>query len=187
MQRRERLESAYILPSDAAEAVLVGRVWSNAAGGPCPVLIRNGLVLDLTGLSPTMSGLFELDNLAEQLAANTDLAELGTLDQFLSGEAGRLLAPVDLQAVKAAGVTFADSMLERVIEEQAKGDAGRAQTIREKLAPVLGDSLRGLVADPSRPARSRHCSRTWASGRNIWRSGSAPMLRSSPRPSPCLR
>lgn len=146
MQRRERLESAYILPSDAAEAVLVGRVWSNAAGGPCPVLIRNGLVLDLTGLSPTMSGLFELDNLAEQLAANTGLAELGTLDQFLSGEAGRLLAPVDLQAVKAAGVTFADSMLERVIEEQAKGDAGRAQTIREKLAPVLGDSLRGLVA-----------------------------------------
>ncbi|MBB5277309.1 fumarylacetoacetate (FAA) hydrolase family protein [Rhizobium rosettiformans] len=146
MQRRERLESAYILPSDAAEAVLVGRVWSNAAGGPCPVLIRNGLVLDLTGLSPTMSGLFEIDNLAEQLAANTDFAELGTLDQFLSGEAGRLLAPVDLQAVKAAGVTFADSMLERVIEEQAKGDAGRAQTIREKLAPVLGDSLRGLVA-----------------------------------------
>jgi fumarylacetoacetate (FAA) hydrolase family protein len=146
LQRRERLESAYILPSDAAEAVLVGRVWSNAAGGPCPVLIRNGLVLDLTGLSPTMSGLFEIDNLAEQLAANPDLAELGTLDQFLSGEAGRLLAPVDLQAVKAAGVTFADSMLERVIEEQAKGDAGRAQTIREKLAPVLGDSLRGLVA-----------------------------------------
>lgn len=146
MQRRERLESAYILPSDAAEAVLVGRVWSNAAAGPCPVLIRNGLVLDLTGLSPTMSGLFEIDNLAKQLAANTDLAELGTLDQFLSGEAGRLLAPVDLQAIKAAGVTFADSMLERVIEEQAKGDAGRAQTIREKLAPVLGDSLRGLVA-----------------------------------------
>ncbi|MBA4798192.1 MAG: fumarylacetoacetate hydrolase family protein [Rhizobiales bacterium] len=146
MQRRERLESAYILPSDAAEAVLVGRVWSNAAGGPCPVLIRNGLVLDLTGLSPTMSGLLEIDNLAEQLAAKTDLAELGALDQFLSGEAGRLLAPVDLQAVKAAGVTFADSMLERVIEEQAKGDAGRAQTIREKLAPVLGDSLRGLVA-----------------------------------------
>lgn len=146
MQRRERLESAYILPSDAAEAVLVGRVWSNAAGGPCPVLIRNGLVLDLTGLSPTMSGLLEMDNLVEQLAAKTGLAELGTLDQFLSGEAGRLLAPVDLQAVKAAGVTFADSMLERVIEEQAKGDAGRAQTIREKLAPVLGDSLRGLVA-----------------------------------------
>lgn len=93
-----------------------------------------------------MSGLLEMDNLAEQLAAKTGLAELGTLDQFLSGEAGRLLAPVDLHAVKAAGVTFADSMLERVIEEQAKGDAGRAQTIREKLAPVLGDSLRGLVA-----------------------------------------
>ena len=89
MQRRERLESAYILPSDAAEAVLVGRVWCNAAGGPCPVLVRDGLVLDLTGLSPTMSGLFEIDNLAEQLAASAGLGELGTLDQFLSGEAMR--------------------------------------------------------------------------------------------------
>ena len=75
------------------------------------------------------------------------------LDQFLSGEAGYLLAPIDLQAVKAAGVTFADSMLERVIEEQAKGDAGRAQAIREKLAPVLGDSLRGLVAGSEQAAK----------------------------------
>ncbi|ODS55010.1 MAG: fumarylacetoacetate hydrolase [Agrobacterium sp. SCN 61-19] len=153
MQRRQSLESVYILPEDSSQAVLVGRVWSKAAGGPCPVVVRNGTLYDLTGISPTVSGLFELEDLAERLMADESLPALGTLDQFLSGEAGHLLAPIDLQAVKAAGVTFADSMLERVIEEQAKGDAGRAQAIREKLAPVLGDSLRGLVAGSEQAAK----------------------------------
>lgn len=153
MQRRQSLESVYILPEDSSQAVLVGRVWSKAAGGPCPVIVRNGTLCDLTGISPTVSGLFELEDLAERLMADESLPALGTLDQFLSGEAGHLLAPIDLQAVKAAGVTFADSMLERVIEEQAKGDAGRAQAIREKLAPVLGDSLRGLVAGSEQAAK----------------------------------
>ncbi|MFN3502733.1 MAG: fumarylacetoacetate hydrolase family protein [Allorhizobium sp.] len=153
MQRRQSLESVYILPEDSSQAVLVGRVWSKAAGGPCPVVVRNGTLYDLTGIAPTVSGLFELEDLAERLVAEESLPALGTLDQFLSGEAGHLLAPIDLQAVKAAGVTFADSMLERVIEEQAKGDAGRAQAIREKLAPVLGDSLRGLVAGSEQAAK----------------------------------
>ena len=153
MQRRQSLESVYILPEDSSQAVLVGRVWSKAAGGPCPVVVRNGTLCDLTSISPTASGLFELEDLAERLVADESLPALGTLDQFLSGEAGHLLAPIDLQAVKAAGVTFADSMLERVIEEQAKGDAGRAQAIREKLAPVLGDSLRGLVAGSEQAAK----------------------------------
>ena len=153
MQPGERLESAYILPEDASEALLVGRVWSNAAGGPCVVLVRNCEVLDLTAIATTASGLFEIEDLAERLSSKSDLPVLGTLDSFLSGEAGRLLAPIDLQAVKAAGVTFADSMLERVIEEQAKGDAARAQAIREKLAPVLGDSLRGLVAGSEQAAK----------------------------------
>ena len=153
MQSGVRLESAYILPEDASEALLVGRVWSNVAGGPCVVLVRHGEVLDLTAMAPTVSGLFEIEDLAERLSSQRDLPVLGTLDDFLSGEAGRLLAPIDLQAVKAAGVTFADSMLERVIEEQAKGDAGRAQAIRKKLAPVLGDSLRGLVAGSEQAAK----------------------------------
>lgn len=153
MQRRESLKSVYILPSDPSDAVLVGRVWSNVAGGPCPVLVRDGRVLDLTALSPTVSGLFEIEDLAGHLATHDGLADLGALDQFLSGEAGHLLAPIDLQAVKAAGVTFADSMLERVIEEQAKGDAARANAIRAKLAPVLGDSLRGLVAGSEQAAK----------------------------------
>lgn len=140
-----------ILPDDAADALLVGRVWSKASAGPCPVLISGGRVLDLTSLAATMSALLEMGSLADVLRAAPGLTDLGTLDSFLSGDNGTVLAPVDLQAVKAAGVTFADSMLERVIEEQAKGDPSRAQAIRAKLAPVLGDSLRGLVAG-SEPA-----------------------------------
>lgn len=135
-----------ILPDDASQAILVGRVWSDAAGGPCPVLVRGGRLLDLTSLSATVSGLIEVDGIAALLAAATGMADLGSVDDALAGQGLQLLAPIDLQAVKAAGVTFADSMVERVIEEQAKGDSGRAQEIRDRLAPVIGDSLRGVVA-----------------------------------------
>ena len=146
------LRAESILPDDAANALLVGRVWSNVRGGPCPVLISNERVLDLTNIAATMTGLLETADIVARLRQARDLPDLGDLQSFLSKEAGHLLAPIDLQAVKAAGVTFADSMLERVIEEQAKGDPRRAQDIREKLAPVLGDSLRGLVAGSDQAA-----------------------------------
>lgn len=135
-----------VLPTDAAQAILVGRVWSEAAGGPCPVLVRGGRLLDLTSLSATVSGLMEIDGLAKRLAQAEGLADLGSVDDALAGRGLTLLAPIDLQAVKAAGVTFADSMVERVIEEQAKGDSGRAEAIRARLAPVIGDSLKGVPA-----------------------------------------
>ncbi|MEI2415903.1 fumarylacetoacetate hydrolase family protein [Orrella sp. JC864] len=140
------LAAADILPGDAAQARLVGRVWSDAAGGPCPVLVHEGRVHDLSGRAPTLSELLEQAELPRCFDDVRPYPELGTLDDFLSGRAGRLLAPLDLQAVKAAGVTFADSMLERVIEERAKGDPAQAQAVRERLAPVLGENLRGIVA-----------------------------------------
>ena len=135
-----------ILPDDP-DALLVGRVWSDAAGGPCPVLCRQGELYDLTALSPTMSGLLERDGLVDLLAA--DFPHLGPLDAVINlgdgtGRHGRLLAPCDLQAIKAAGVTFAGSMIERVIEERAKGDPARAEAIRAELAGILGGSLRGV-------------------------------------------
>lgn len=92
-----------------------------------------------------MSGLLERGDLAS-VVATADLPDLGSLDSFLDGSVGHLLAPIDLQAIKAAGVTFADSMLERVIEEQARGDSARAHEVRARLAPVIGDSLRGVQA-----------------------------------------
>jgi fumarylacetoacetate (FAA) hydrolase family protein len=146
------LSAQLILPQDVSNAVLVGRVWVKAVNGPCPVLLRNGEVYDLSSLSPTLSGLLELSDVVARLSDVTKFAVLGPLDQFLNGDAGELLAPADLQAVKAAGVTFADSMLERVIEEQAKGDPLRAQEIRGRLAPVLGDNLKGLVAGSEKAA-----------------------------------
>lgn len=147
------LKSGDILPEDAGEAILVGRVWSDTAGGPCPVLVRASRVLDLTSIAATSADLLEIDDIAMRLSQSSDLPDLGSVDDFLAGKGGRLLAPIDLQAVKAAGVTFADSMLERVIEEQAKGDSGRAQAIRGQLAPVLGDSLRGVVAGSEQAAK----------------------------------
>lgn len=140
------LTAADVLPEDSDQAILVGRVWSEALQGPCPVLVRRGRLFDLTALSATVSGLMEIDGLADRLSASDDLADIGALADALAGRGLRLLAPIDLQAVKAAGVTFADSMVERVIEEQAKGDSGRAQEIRDRLAPVIGDSLRGVAA-----------------------------------------
>ena len=141
-----QLSATDILPADP-DALLVGRVWSDAAGGPCPVLCRAGEIYDLTALSATMSGLLEREDLVDLLAA--DFPHLGPLDAFINlgdgtGRHGRLLAPCDLQAIKAAGVTFAGSMIERVIEERAKGDPARAEAIRAELSGILGGSLRGV-------------------------------------------
>ncbi|MCD2174259.1 fumarylacetoacetate hydrolase family protein [Rhizobium sp. C4] len=150
---RPPLTAATILPEDSDEALLVGRVWSKAADGPSPVILRAGRLLDLSGHVATIASLLEKPDVATWLSGLTGLADLGPLDAFLSGEAGELLAPVDLQAIKAAGVTFAGSMLERVIEEQAKGDSGRAEEIRKRLAPVLGESLKGVVAGSPEAAK----------------------------------
>ena len=149
MRSEHSLTPVNLLPKE--EACLVGRVWSRSAEGPCLVTVRGERLYDLTSFGPTMSLLLERDDLLDVVNSRS-LAELGALADYLDGSAGELLAPIDLQAIKAAGVTFADSMLERVIEEQARGDASRAQEIRARLAPVIGDNLRGLVAGSQKAA-----------------------------------
>lgn len=148
---RIALKSEQILPDDT-DAVLVGRVWAKAQDGPCLARVHQARVFDITPLGPTMSALLERPSLLADLKSGS-FADLGPLDAFLDGSAGELLAPVDLQAVKAAGVTFADSMLERVIEEQARGDASRALEIRKRLAPVIGDNLKGVAAGSEKAAQ----------------------------------
>ncbi len=152
MNSDNALSTHDILPQDVDNALLVGRVWSKEAQGPCPILLSGERVLDLSSMAATLSGLLELDKLVDLLKGASGFPDLGSLEEFLNGEAGELLAPTDLQAIKAAGVTFADSMLERVIEEQAKGDPLHAQEIRKQLAPVLGDNLKGLVAGSEKAA-----------------------------------
>lgn len=151
MTGQQVLAASSVLPEDAERALLLGRVWSIAQNGPCPVMIRDGRVFDLSPVAATMSALLERPDLP-QLIARPGHADLGALDGFLDGSLGRLLAPVDLQAVKAAGVTFAGSMVERVIEEQARGDHARAAEIRTRLEPVIGASLRDLRAGSDKAA-----------------------------------
>ncbi|MEJ8566229.1 fumarylacetoacetate hydrolase family protein [Elongatibacter sediminis] len=137
------------LPEDAGTALLLARAWSPEAGGPVPLLIRDGHVLDISALAPTISQLCEGPNLAARLraAAGRDLGPVSTVfappawarNDTDAGLA--LLSPVDLQCIKACGVTFAVSVLERVIEEQAGGDLRAAERIRATLAERLGDRL----------------------------------------------
>ncbi|PNG59021.1 MULTISPECIES: fumarylacetoacetate hydrolase family protein [unclassified Variovorax] len=149
------LSPATSLPRDAERATLIGRLWQPDAG-PTPVAVHDGGLHDLTRLAPTASQLLELDDpvgLVRQALRDNDAPRIAALDAALanSDEARRdpelpwLLAPCDLQAVKASGVTFVASLLERVIEEQARGDASRAEAIRAALGGVLGDNLAGIV------------------------------------------
>jgi len=147
-----------ILPVDGDSSRLIGRVWSASESGPCVVLIDGQQVRNLNCLSPTVSGLLDREDLLNALNAVDSFPVLAALDDFLPDEsgspglAGELLAPSDLQPIKAAGVTFAQSMLERVIEEQVKGDPSKAAAIRARLLPVVGESLRGVQAGSEKAA-----------------------------------
>lgn len=147
MARRITIEET--LPRDAAQAVLVGRVWlPGPQGGPTPVVVRNGQLFDLSALHPTITSLLDLPDPADAVR-RAEGASLGLVADWLAStcEHGpdpsyrHLLAPNDLQVVKAAGVTFAASMIERVIEEQARGDAAKAETVRQSVAHLADAGL----------------------------------------------
>lgn len=150
MQLAPLLDKAQVLPTDAAEAVLIGRVWlPGDPPGPTPVLIRDAEVHDLSSLAPTVSQLLELYDLARQLKLLDGLPLIGRADPLLAasvagGKGARFLAPVDLQVIKASGVTFVTSLLERVIEEQARGDPSRAQAIRARIETLVGGDLSAI-------------------------------------------
>ncbi len=149
------------LPADADQAVLLGRVYVPALGGPVPVGVRGDELVDLSVLAPTTSQLCNLDDPAAAVRAAADLPRIGSLAEILANsdqdgrDAGRpwLLAPCDLQAIKAAGVTFVASMLERVIEEQARGDAAKAQSVRTAIVAVIGDNLARIRPGSAEAAR----------------------------------
>ena len=139
--------AASILPADAESAVLVGRVHVGAVDGPSVVTIRDGLVVDLSAHFATMSMLTELPDPASAVCSVSGPV-LGSLDDALLGALEpaahspiALLSPIDLQAVKAAGVTFVVSMLERVIEERSAGDPARAELFRGEIRELIGRDL----------------------------------------------
>src|SRR6266566_2482371 len=153
------------LPSDWRSATLLGRAWiPGNRGGPSPSTVRpDGTVIDLAANCPTVSVFLEWDDVAGTVrtAATTATGRaIGTIEALLSNSRPdyddakpRLLAPCDLQAIKAAGVTFIASTLERVIEEQARGDASRAEGIRARLTGILGDNLASVRPGSEEAAR----------------------------------
>ncbi|KEO58049.1 fumarylacetoacetate hydrolase family protein [Thalassospira permensis] len=137
-----------ILPDDHGNAILVGRVWDPRVSGPTPVVVDQGNLRDISKLAPTISQLLERDDLVSQLRNPSGFPLVGTLDDIVAASkpgAGsqtlHLLSPNDLQAIKASGVTFVASLLERVIEEQARGDASKADLIRAEITGIIGDDL----------------------------------------------
>ncbi len=140
-----------ILPEDAKSATLIGRAWVEGRGA---VLVRVGVdaVVDLSDLASTCSQLLELGDAAARVKAFAGV-KLGDTAAVLANSAHNarnpalpwLMAPCDLQAIKAAGVTFVSSMLERVIEEQAKGDPTKADSVRQAVVAVIGDNLGKVV------------------------------------------
>ncbi|AUH64950.1 fumarylacetoacetate hydrolase family protein [Paracoccus zhejiangensis] len=135
--------------------IFAGRIWRPGIG-PVLVVLREGAVFDVTSPAvPTMRDLLELDDPVGWLAAMPgervcDLADLeGETDD---PDALRLISPADLQAIKASGVTFAESMVERVIEERAAGNPDLAAEIRARIGARVGDNLRGIVPGSDRAA-----------------------------------
>ena len=145
----ERLTIASCLPADLERAVLVGRAWVAPVEGPAVVCVSGDDVYDLSSIAATTSALFELDDPVGTIRAAKALPRLAPLAQVLANSAWNrrddgtpwLLAPCDLQAIKASGVTFVSSMLERVIEEQARGDPAKAESVRKAIVGVIGEDL----------------------------------------------
>jgi fumarylacetoacetate (FAA) hydrolase family protein len=148
---RTRMTEQLALPADGTSGALAGRVWRPDVAGPSVVAVRGDGVYDISRLSPTMRDLCEAENAVEIIRSGRgerigSLAEIlaNTPEQLRDNNKPWLLAPIDLQAIKAAGVTFARSLLERVIEEQAKGAPEKADAIRRQVEQQLGGDLRRL-------------------------------------------
>ena len=147
-----RLDPATTLPADGTAGTLVGRVWLPAVDGPAVVVVRADGLYDVSRAFPTVRDLAEARDPAAAVAP-VEGERIGALADVLANtpEAGHdqtkpwLLAPVDLQAIKAAGVTFAQSLLERVIEEQARGAPEKAAAVRAEVEGALGGAVAGLV------------------------------------------
>ncbi|MCX2722565.1 fumarylacetoacetate hydrolase family protein [Roseibium salinum] len=136
----------------------IGRVWRPDVNGPAVVTIRDGHVVDITSkTAPTVREICEMDDPAAFVAEAAG-SSLGSLEVIAAAQPGardtiHFLAPCDLQSVKACGVTFASSMVERVIEEQAAGDPHKAQEIRARVGGAIGDSLRNIKAGSEQAAK----------------------------------
>ena len=154
------LSAQNVLPEDGTRGTLVGRVWLPQARSPAVVAVREEGVFDVSQRFATVSGLCEEADPAAALRASQG-ERIGDLDAVLVNTPPDardpttpwLLAPLDLQVLKAAGVTFAISMLERVIEERARGNPLSAEAIRKEVVRLVGDDFSKLKPGSAEAAR----------------------------------
>jgi fumarylacetoacetate (FAA) hydrolase family protein len=152
IELKNHLRVEVCLPKDRERALLVGRAWLPEVEGPAVVAVSGDDVVDLSAVAPTSSQLLNLDDPVKAIRGAARLPRIGSLADILANsapdnrDAARpwLLAPCDLQAVKASGVTFVASLLERVIEEQARGDASKAEGLRHSITSIVGDNLHDI-------------------------------------------
>ncbi|MFQ5467764.1 MAG: fumarylacetoacetate hydrolase family protein [Kiloniellaceae bacterium] len=149
------------LPEDGDAGTLLGRAWvPGQPGGPSVVVVEGGQVFDVSAAAPTVAHVLEAEAPVVLLRAAPRDRPLGAVADVLANtpQHGRdeirpwFLAPCDLQALKACGVTFVASLLERVIEERAKGDPARTEEMRASLAETAGGDL-SAVRPGSREAQ----------------------------------
>jgi fumarylacetoacetate (FAA) hydrolase family protein len=146
---KAHLAPSQALPVDAGDATLIGRAWLPDVDGPSTIAVRDGWVFDVSSAAPTVSALINASDPGAIARMAAGSSRVGSVDDLLANSltdtrderAPWLLAPCDLQAVKASGVTFVASLLERVIEEQARGDATKADGLRKSILSVIGSSL----------------------------------------------
>ena len=158
-----QLDARRGLPEDAQRATLVGRAWlPGRTAGPSPVAVLEGEVFDASNLAVTSSELLNArDPVSLVRGARAAMRRIGTAAELFANSAHDqrdaakpyFLAPVDLQAVRACGVTFISSMLERVIEEQAHGDPAQAEAIRRSIGEEIGAQLTSIR--PGSPEATR--------------------------------
>ncbi|MGI4838283.1 MAG: fumarylacetoacetate hydrolase family protein [Janthinobacterium lividum] len=148
------------LPADGLAGTLIGRAWvPGQVAGPSPVVLRADGVFDLSERYSTLSQLLEAE-VPLQAVRGIAGKRLGSVEELLANSGPHadpskafLLAPVDLQVIKAAGVTFAASMIERVIEEQAKGNPAKAESVRATVQQAIGENLRSIKPGSEQAAR----------------------------------
>lgn len=138
----------HVLPTDGGQPTLIARVWDPVSGGPRVCVVRGDTLIDITRSVGTVSTLCdrrsELDSFRRDGEAVWALEDVALASVQRDSSKPHFLAPIDLQVVKACGVTFVGSLIERVIEEKCAGDSARAEVVRAELMDTLDGSLKGI-------------------------------------------
>lgn len=146
-------------------ARLIGRIWrEEPAPGPCVIFVEDNIAYDITKHYPTVSSFFEQSGSwnwesivnKNECLGDANLIVSQSVIENSERASLRLLAPCDLQAIKACGVTFAVSLVERVIEEKAGGDPIIAESIRKELLNEIGENVFNIRPGSERAKKLKH-------------------------------